>query len=200
MTPTASRFDSLAARATACRACPAMEGQIRVLSRRNGPVDAEIMLVGEAPGRLGAGQSGVPFSGDESGRRLDQLVAAAGLSRSEVFITNAVLCNPLDDRGRNRPPRQAEMTNCRTWLEEQIDVINPTLVIALGAVALRNLDRIEQHGRVVKDSASEPIPWYGRYLAAAYHPGARAAIHRPFPDQLDDFRRLGGWIRANSRY
>ncbi|CAN5764305.1 hypothetical protein BH23CHL2_BH23CHL2_01620 [soil metagenome] len=173
-----------------------MDGQIRVLSRKNGPLDAGVMLVGEAPGRLGAGQSGVPFSGDESGRRLDRLIDAAGWERSDIFITNAVLCNPLDDHGRNRPPRQAELTNCRNWLSSQIDVVDPLLVVALGAVALNSLGRIEQHRLTVRDSDSKPVRWLGRYLAAAYHPGARAAIHRPFTAQIQDFERLGVWFRS----
>lgn len=91
-----------------------MDGQVRLLSRLNGPPDAGVMLVGEAPGRLGAARTGVPFAGDESVRRLDRLIEAAGWSRDRLFITNAVLCNPLDDLGRNRPPRVAELSNCLT--------------------------------------------------------------------------------------
>lgn len=173
-----------------------MEGRIRVLSRANGPVDASVMLVGEAPGRLGAGRSGVPFSGDESGRRLDRLIEAAGWKRSDLFITNAVLCNPLDDAGRNRPPRQAELANCRDWLAAQIETVNPRLIVALGAVALRSLGRIEPHTLTARDSSSHPVRWNGRYLAAAYHPGARAAIHRATKLQLRDFSRLGAWVKA----
>ena len=94
-------FDALAAAAQLCRACPMMEGRLRVLSRAMALSQAAVLLVGEAPGRLGAGQSGVPFAGDESGRRLDALLAAARWQRDEFFITNAVLCNPLDGHGRN---------------------------------------------------------------------------------------------------
>lgn len=175
-----------------------MAGRIRVLSRANGPIDASVMLVGEAPGRLGAGRSGVPFSGDESGRRLDSLIEAAGWSRADLFITNAVLCNPLDAKGRNRPPRQAELANCRHWLAQQIETVNPILVVGLGAVALRSLARIEPHRLKVRDSSSNPVRWHGRYLAAAYHPGARAAIHRPFSEQVMDFERIGAWLREAS--
>ncbi len=175
-----------------------MEGQIRVLSRLNGPLDADIMLIGEAPGRFGAGQSGVPFSGDESGRRLDRLIAAAGWERSRLFITNAVLCNPLDDTGRNRPPRQSEISSCRSWLTAQIELIDPRLVVALGAVALKSLGSIEPHNRVVRDSARAPVAWHGRHLAGVYHPGARAAVHRPFDLQLEDFRQIGSWLRRSA--
>lgn len=173
-----------------------MEGRARVLSRLNGPPDAAVVLVGEAPGRLGAARSGVPFAGDESGRRLDRLLAAAGWLRDEVFITNAVLCNPLDTAGRNRPPRAGELDNCRSWLQSQIELVDPCLVVALGAVALRTLSRIEPHALQVRDSAAPPAQWHNRYLAAAYHPSARAAIHRSTELQLEDFVRLGDWSRA----
>jgi uracil-DNA glycosylase family 4 len=195
---TAKRFELLVAAAHACRACPTMTGQIKVLSPANGPLAAEVMLVGEAPGRLGAGQTGVPFSGDESGRRLDRLIGAAGWERAKLFITNAVLCNPLDERGRNRAPRQAELTNCRAWLATQIEIVDPALVVALGAVALHSLARIEPHPLAVRDSAADPIRWHGRHLAGVYHPGARAAVHRPVSAQLEDFEKLGAWLSAGN--
>jgi DNA polymerase len=173
-----------------------MEGRVRLLSEQNGPAHAEVMLVGEAPGRLGAARTGVPFEGDESGRRLDRLLAAAGWRRSELFITNAVLCNPLDESARNRPPRAFEIANCNGWLAAQIDVIQPRLVVALGAVALGALSLVAPHHRTVRDSANPPIAWHGRHLAAAYHPSARAAIHRPLDLQIQDFEGLGQWSRT----
>src|SRR5919202_821569 len=97
-------FKELVARVQACRRCPSMEGRRRVLGPGNGSPRARILLVGEAPGRLGAERTGVPFTGDASGRRLDALLAAAGWRRADVFVTNAVLCNPRDTRGCNRPP------------------------------------------------------------------------------------------------
>ncbi len=192
-----TEFDSLVTQARACRLCSSMDGQIRVLSRFNGPIDARIMVVGEAPGRFGAGKSGVPFQGDESGRRLQRLIEAAGWDRNQLFISNAVLCNPLDSAGRNRAPTATEITYCSSWLDRQIQVINPALVVALGASALRGLGKIEKHTLTVKDSAAMPVEWSGRFLSAKYHPGARAAIHRPVEQQLEDFHALGNWWRTN---
>ena len=189
----ADRFDNLVTRAQACRACASMDGQLRILSRKNGSVSADIMLIGEAPGRLGAGQSGVPFSGDESRRRLDRLIDAAGWNREMIFITNAVLCNPLDEAGRNRPPRATELGNCRSWMLDQIDLIQPRLVVCLGAVALRAAGHIEAHERTLQDSDRPPIRWYGRHLAGVYHPGARAAVHRNVAAQIEDFQMLSRW-------
>jgi uracil-DNA glycosylase family 4 len=171
-----------------------MQGRSRILTRANGPFPASAMLVGEAPGRLGAERSGIPFSGDESGRRLDILLAAAGWNKGDVFITNAVLCNPQDEHGRNRKPLRAERTNCLRCLIRQIEIVKPTLVVALGAVALESLADIEHHDLRVSHAGSSPIRWHDRHLAAAYHPGRRAAIHRSFDLQTDDFQRLGRWL------
>ena len=175
-----------------------MVGRARVLTRANGPPDVRIMLVGEAPGRRGAERTLVPFAGDESGRRLDTLIQAAGWTRDELFITNAVLCNPQQANGNNRPPSTAEIIACSVWLERQIEIINPTLVVALGAVALRSLGTLAMHNLTVRNAGESPVRWNDRWLAAAYHPGARAAIHRPVPRQMTDFRSLGAWLRANA--
>jgi uracil-DNA glycosylase family 4 len=173
-----------------------MEGRRRVLSTANGPCPAGIMLIGEAPGRLGAQRSGVPFEGDVAGQRLSRLLAAAGWSREELFITNAVLCNPLDDQGHNRPPSRDELDCCLHWLEAQVEVVNPTLVIAMGRVALEATQRITAHELSLAAAGDAPIAWHGRRLAAVYHPGARAAVHRAFDLQEADFAALGRWYRA----
>jgi DNA polymerase len=196
--PTDANFDTLVACAQACHACLEMNnGQLRVLSHANGPCDAQVMLVGEAPGRRGAGRTGAPFFGDRSGDRLDLLLTAAGWSRGSLFITNAILCNPLSERGTNRPPTQTEIANCSSWLARQIDVVNPRLVVALGAVALRGLRLVARHDRTLADSGGEPVPWNGRFLAAVHHPGARSQLHRSLELQREDFTRLGDWLTAN---
>jgi DNA polymerase len=195
--PTDGEFDALAAAAQACRRCPSMEGRRRVLSHANGSPASHVLLVGEAPGRLGAERTGVPFSGDEAGRRLERLLAAAGWSRGDVFITNAVLCNPRDAAGLNRRPSRRELGCCQPWLARQLDLIQPILVVALGATALATLRHIAPHPLRVADAGRLPIPWTGRWLAAVYHPGARSAVHRSFERQCDDFRRLGDWLRVN---
>src|SRR5258707_1380878 len=102
-------FAALVAQVRACRACPRMAGRRRVLGDANGPLRARAVLVGTAPGRYGAERTGIPFSGDRSGAALDVLLARAGLRRDDVFITNAVLCNPQDAGGRNDEPSAAEL-------------------------------------------------------------------------------------------
>ena len=114
-------------------------------------------MLGEAPGRLGAGRTSVPFSGDESGRRFEKLLAAAGLRRADVFVSNALLCLPLDAAGRNRRPSAPELANCATHLEATLAAVRPRLVVTLGATALAALDRIE---------AAPPHPRHRRRDAA----------------------------------
>jgi uracil-DNA glycosylase family 4 len=165
-----------------------------VLSRSNGPVPCDVLLIGEAPGRLGAGKTGVPFSGDIAGRRLEAFLAAAGLRRESVFITNAALCLPLTPRGLNRPPTGREVTNCSAWLRETLDMVRPTLVVAMGTVALRATSLIDAHGLSLADSCGPPRAWRGVHLAVTYHPGARSLVHRPSSRQLADWQRLGDWL------
>ena len=186
----------LFASAAACARCPGM-GCRPVLSAANGPTGSRVLFVGEAPGRLGAGRTGVPFSGDMAGRRFEALLAAAGLNREEVFVTNAVLCLPLDARGRNRPPAAREIGSCGPWLSETLRVLSPRLVVGMGSTALRALRAVAPHALVVGSAGSEPQVWNGMRLAAVYHPAARSQVHRPWASQLSDWQRLGAWIRAN---
>jgi uracil-DNA glycosylase family 4 len=162
-----------------------------VLGETNGPVDARVMFVGEAPGRYGAGRSGVPFSGDESGRRFEALLTVAGLRREDVFVTNAVLCNPLDGSGNNRRPSVREVKACLSHLRGQIEALDPEYVVALGGVALDALGRIEAHEVALMDNCGLATPWFGRELIALYHPGRRAIVHRSVALQEEDWRRLG---------
>jgi DNA polymerase len=115
-----------------CTACPELAAsRTRVVAgvRPAGPV--RLMLVGEAPGAQ-EDEAGRPFVG-RSGVLLDQLLAAAGLRRDEVAVTNVLKCRPP----RNRTPRRAEEARCRPWLERQLGLADPDLVLALGGTAAR---------------------------------------------------------------
>ena len=92
------------------------------------------MIVGEAPGRLGADASQLPFHGDKSGHNFEALLEFSGLNRSDVFITNAVLCNPKSGDGNNATPTKCEIVNCASNLQKQISLLNPMIVVTLGAV------------------------------------------------------------------
>jgi uracil-DNA glycosylase family 4 len=184
-------FAALVAEASACRLCPAMCERRAVLSRHNGRVGARVMFIGEAPGRQGGDRTRVPFSGDQSGRNFERFIAAIGLARSEIFITNAVLCNPRSGSGANRKPTSKEAANCSDFLRRQIETIAPSVVVTLGAVSLDALRRIEYHDLSLKEAAGQIYEWNGRLLVPVYHPSPQVlASHRREEAQLRDYRAI----------
>ncbi len=161
-----------------------------ILNSANGPVPSGIMLIGEAPARLGAARTGIPFSGDQSARNLERLLHAAGWTRDAVFLTNAVLCHPRKESGGNRRPARSEIRRCSHWLREQIAIVDPVIVGAMGIVALDALGLIEPHDAELRWDVGTPISWNGRLLVPLYHPSPRAQIHRSLAAQEADFRSL----------
>jgi uracil-DNA glycosylase family 4 len=172
-----------------------MEDRRRAIGQGNGPLDAPILFVAEAPGRLGADVTGVPLSGDRTGQNFDALLAAAGLDRARVFVTNAVLCNPRTDDGRNDRPRASEIRNCGGHLRALIDLLDPAWVVSLGRVALDALALVEPHGCVLAAHVATARPWYGRRLVPLYHPGPRSVAVRGFARHAEEFQRLASLIR-----
>lgn len=145
-----------------------------------GPADAEIMFIGEAPG-FHENETGVPFVGG-SGRFLDELLEGIGLKREEVFIGNVVKCRPPS----NRDPLANELVACEPYLDRQIAVINPRVIVTLGrfsmAKFLPNAKISEIHGQAMRVK--------GRLIVAMYHPAA--ALHqRSLRSTLEaDFAKL----------
>jgi uracil-DNA glycosylase len=188
-------FGNLVAAAQACRLCPAMNGRRRVLSERNGPPTASVMFIAEAPGRLGGELSGRPLVDDASGRHFSQLLAIAGITRQDIFITNSVLCNPQDPSGRNRKPCRSELNNCSHWLSRQVSEIDPLVVVTLGGVALDAVARLDRHAYRLASHVGIPLPWAGRILIPLYHPSPLTRATRSDALQGGDYRRLGEYLR-----
>jgi uracil-DNA glycosylase family 4 len=172
-----------------------MAGRRRALSDANGAFDAPVLVVAEAPGRFGAERHGTPLTGDATGRNFNALLAAAGLNREFLFITNSVLCNPRDERGNNAPPSAAELASCRDHLTATIDTIDPKVVLALGRVALRALHAVAPHDARFPADVGRAIDWHHRVLVPLYHPGPRAQLHRAFAQQVEDMRRAAEIVR-----
>lgn len=169
--------------------CPAMCDRAAVLSELNGPVTARVMFIGEAPGRKGADRTRVPFSGDQSGKNFDLFLGAAGLDRSEVFITSAALCNPRAPSGANRRPTAAEIRNCSHFLRRAIELVNPPVVVTLGTVALEALKLIDDHALTLRDHAAQTQRWNGRALIPLYHPSPQVLItSRDQKAQISDYK------------
>jgi DNA polymerase len=193
-------FAALAAEAAACRRCEAMCGRTAVLSERNGSVEARVMFIGEAPGRQGGDRTRVPFSGDQSGHNFGRYIASINLTRDRIFITNSVLCNPRKESGANRKPSVKESLNCVAFLRRQLELIEPRVVVTLGAVALAALGRIEYHQFSLKDSAGRVCEWHGRLLVPLYHPSPQVlASHRREDAQLRDYAAVASAIRQSAQ-
>ena len=137
-----SRLAALAEAVRSCRLCPLGATRIKPVPGVGSP-EARVLFVGEGPG-FEEDRRGEPFVGP-AGELLDRILAAIGLSRQTVYIANMVKCHPMKDpgrpeaRGNDRPPAPEEMAACRPHLEEQIRILAPGFIVALGAVAARAL-------------------------------------------------------------
>lgn len=132
-------FAALRERVLACMKCPRLASSRKNVVFGVGNTDAELMFVGEAPGADEDAQ-GEPFVG-AAGQLLTKIITATGLQRSDVYIANILKCRP-DTPGQssgNRKPTPAEMTTCIPYLHEQIDLIKPKVLVALGATAVEGL-------------------------------------------------------------
>ena len=184
-----NQFVKLVAEAAACLECPAMCERAAVLSEVNGPVNARVMFIGEAPGRKGADRTRVPFSGDQSGKNFERFLASIDLQRSEIFITSAALCNPRADSGANRRPKASEIRNCSDFLRRSIALVDPRVVVTLGTVALEALKLVHYHDFNLKNDAGRICGWNGRLLVPLYHPSPQVLItSRKEAAQLKDYK------------
>ncbi len=190
-------FRNLAQRTYDCKRCPRMERHSAVIGPLNGRLEARAMVIGEAPGRFGSAVTRIPFHGDRSGENFERLLPHAGLRREDLFIANAVQCNPKDHRGRNDRPSPRELRNCSGYLRELLDIIQPPYVVTLGQKALDALRLIEPHKLSLKDDVGVAVPWRGVKVVPLYHPSGRALANRPFEQQAKDYSRLERILNAD---
>lgn len=165
-----------------CQKCPLSKTRSKFVPGEGNP-NAEIMFIGEAPGAK-EDKEGRPFCGS-AGKFLDQLLDSIKLSRSDVFIANTLKCRPPD----NRDPLPEEKSACREYLEEQIAVINPKIVVTLGRHSTETY--LPGLGGISKLRAKlYRQPQSGIYFFPLYHPAA--ALHNGSLRQtlLEDFAKL----------
>jgi DNA polymerase len=173
-------LDTLARQISVCTKCELWKGRTKAVPGE-GPTHAEIMFIGEGPG-ASEDKQGRPFVG-ASGKFLDQLLAQAGVTRSEVWITNVVKCRPPG----NRDPQMDEIETCTTnYLENQIKIVNPSIIVTLGRHSMSRFipgAKITQiHGQMQKIGK--------RYFIPMFHPAAALHQDRFKPMLLEDFARL----------
>ena len=150
---------------TLCQKCEIAKFRTKVVPGE-GAEDADIMFIGEAPG-WNEDQQGRPFVGP-AGQFLDKLLASINLDRRQVYIANVIKCRPTD----NRDPLPTEIQNCRPWLDSQIEIIKPRMIVTLGRYSMamyfpgKTISKI--HGTAQK---RDNVIYF-----AMYHPAA--ALHQ----------------------
>jgi uracil-DNA glycosylase family 4 len=159
-----------------CRLCPLSEGR-KCAVPGSGPAPADIMLVGEAPGKE-EDLTGKPFVG-RAGILLDAALVQAGLERSKVFITSVIKCRPP----QNRKPKKAEIDQCRHYLQAQIEILHPKIICLMGNTAtqavLGRQGVTTLRGQILQD----------RFLVT-YHPAAVLRNRNLMNDFVSDLKRL----------
>jgi uracil-DNA glycosylase family 4 len=151
-----------------------------------GSPSADVMLVGEAPG-ASEDKQGRPFVG-RAGKLLDQLLGEAGLVRDDVFITNVVKARPPG----NRDPKADEVAHHLPWLEQQLALVRPSVVITLGRHALAHF----APGRKITEVHGAPIAQRDRRLVPWLHPAAALRSRAPREMLLQDARALPGILES----
>ena len=146
-----------------CSKCPLYKTRNNAVFG-NGNPNARIMLIAEAPGFY-EDKSGMVFQG-KSGDLLDKILEASGFSRNEhIYISNIVKCHPPN----NREPNDLEKKACLPYLYTQIEIINPKIIILLGATALKSL--IDPNAKITQ-IRGQWIEWINRLVMPTYHPSA----------------------------
>ena len=198
----AAAFDELRTRVLACVRCPHLVAARQTVVFGTGAQDAELMFVGEAPGAE-EDEQGEPFVG-RAGQLLTRMIKVMGFERDEVYIANILKCRPdtPGQRTGNRKPTAAEMQTCLPYLHEQLDLIRPRVVVAMGATAVEGLlgktlgiTKLRGHWQT----------WRGIPLMPTYHPAyllrnpALSEKRKVWEDMLAVLEKLGRPISERQR-
>ena len=180
-----TQLDALARRIDGCRRCTIGATRRNSVPGEGDPC-AALMVVGEGPGET-EDKLGRPFVG-RAGELLDKMLLAIGLPREDVYICNTVKCRPTLDTGHrlaNRAPMPDEMANCRPYLDEQIEIIRPRAVLALGAPAAKSF--MGERFSITKQRGTWHDGPLGIPVIATFHP---AYILRQTGGSMNEVKRL----------
>jgi len=189
-------------RVRVCTKCPHLACSRTQTVFGVGNPDAELMFIGEAPG-VDEDKQGEPFVG-RAGQLLTRIIETMGLAREEVYIANILKCRPDTSPGSfgNRPPTPREMQTCRPYLVEQIDIIRPKVLVALGAVAVEGL--LGTRG-TMRELRGRWHSYNGTPLMITYHPAyllrnqAPSEKRKVWEDMLQVLERLEKPITEKQR-
>ena len=158
-------LDEIAVLVKGCTDCALHLGRTNAVPGE-GPPDAELMFIGEGPG-FQEDRQGRPFVG-QAGKFLEGLLASIGKNREQVFIANTIKCRPPE----NRDPLPAEISSCGKYLDRQIELVNPKLIVTLGRFALARFFP----GESISRARGKVREFGGRFIYPVMHPAA--ALHR----------------------
>ena len=179
-------WEELKSACLGCEKCELCRTRTNVVVGVGNP-EAEVMFIGEGPGEQ-EDLKGEPFVGP-AGRLLDDMLKMIDLDRSMVYIANVVKCRPPG----NRDPQNIEQDACRGWLDRQIALIDPKIIVCLGRISAKAL--IDPDFRITREHGV----WYdidGRRVMATYHPSALLRDMSKRPEAFMDLRSLRKEIRA----
>lgn len=169
-----------------CRRCGLCETRHHVVFGV-GPQDAEVLFIGEGPGEQ-EDLKGEPFVG-RGGKLLDDMLELIDLDRTKIYIGNMVKCRPP----KNRDPLETEQMACAEWLQRQIALLQPKIIVCLGRISAMKF--IKPDFRITKEHGQ----WFdidGRRVMALYHPAALLRDPNKRPETFDDLKRLQADIRS----
>ena len=152
-----------------------------------GPQDAEVLFIGEGPGEQ-EDLKGEPFVG-RGGKLLDDMLELIDLDRTKIYIGNMVKCRPP----KNRDPLETEQMACAEWLQRQIALLQPKIIVCLGRISAMKF--IKPDFRITKEHGQ----WFdidGRRVMALYHPAALLRDPNKRPETFDDLKRLQAEIHS----
>ncbi|BAX81464.1 uracil-DNA glycosylase [Labilibaculum antarcticum] len=175
-------MEQLKARILNCTACDLSKTRNHAIWGEGNP-NADILIIGEAPG-ADEDKMGRPFVG-KSGQLLDKILLACGFTRQEhVFLSNILRCRPPG----NRVPKEEEVNECIAYLYEQIELVNPKIIIPLGATALKRL--LKDDSLKITKIHGNWINWENRLVLPVFHPAAllrNSALKR---ETWEDFKKI----------
>ena len=190
-----TELEAVAAEAAGCTRCRLHQSRTQVVFGQGDP-HADLMFVGEAPG-FHEDRQGIPFVGP-SGQLLNRLLEGIGLRRQDVYIANVVKSRPPS----NRDPLPDEIAACRPWLDAQVRLVDPKVVVTLGNFAAKTL--LETTTGITR-LRGRTYPFQGRVLLPTFHPaaalhaqGRRSAGPSPLEGMEEDFRVLAELLAAQA--
>jgi DNA polymerase len=197
-----AKLEELKGRILACTRCPNLVASRTQVVYGVGNPFAELLFVGEAPGEE-EDLRGEPFIG-KAGQLLTKIIGAMEFSREEIFIANVLKCRPDMPAGEsgNRKPKPSEMATCLPWLTEQIGLIKPRVIVALGLTAVEGL---LGEPRTMRDVRGKWLDYHGVPLMPTYHPAyllrnqTLAEKRKVWEDMLLVLEKLGRPISAKQR-